>query len=82
MAKEELKVKARDSFKEFTNQVLHEDMSKLSPKQRSWALIRWYIDRVHNCLQTPISEDDIELSHVDNPGDLGADFIYRDDNVV
>lgn len=82
MAKEELKVKARDSFKEFTNNILQEDMSKLTPKQRSWALIRWYIDRIHNCLQTPISEDDLELSHVDNPDDLGADFIFRDGNVV
>lgn len=82
MSKEELKIKARDSFKEFVKQNQVSDFGNLNFKQRSWFLVRWYVERIHNALQTPISEDDLELSHVDNSDDLGADFIYRDDNVV
>lgn len=82
MPKEELKVKARDSLKEFTSQTLKTDLANLPHTQRSWAMIRWYVDCIHNCLQAPISEDDLELSHVDNSGDLGVDFIYRNDGIV
>ena len=82
MSKQDLKVKARDSFKEFAKQELGEEFGKLTHKQRSWTLVRWYVERIHNPLRSPISEDDLELSHVDNPDDLGADFIYRDDAVV
>jgi len=54
----------------------------LSDKQRSEALLRFYVTEIHNRLRTEISDDDLESSLVDNPKDLGADLVYRDDGQV
>src|SRR5262249_2896586 len=55
---------------------------KLTDKQRTLALVKFYIEEVHNRLHSPISVEEIELGCVDAAGDLGIDCIHRDDDTV
>jgi hypothetical protein len=76
------KVKARDEFVLFTEKTLHLKLGALSKKQQSLALTQFYVKEIHNKLKPKISDDDIELGLVDGPGDIGIDFIHKDDGHV
>lgn len=82
--KEEIKkIKARDAYKVFALNYYHADLGNLTNKQRSFALIHFYISKIyspiHSCY---ISDEDIDQCITDGSGDLDVDFIHRDDNTV
>ena len=72
----------RDRFKEFVKEYLGREIGDVSDKQKSLALIRFYITEIHNRTRTSISDDDFDYACVDAANDLGVDFIYRDDHTV
>ena len=76
------KVKARDEFVSFTEKTLHTKLSLLNKKQQSLALTQFYLREIHNKLRPEISDEDIDLGLVDGPGDIGIDFIHKDDGHV
>jgi hypothetical protein len=78
----ERKDQAREKFKEYVEEKLKQNLSNLSQVQQSLALTQFYIEKIHNFTKTEISEDDIEAGLVDGSGDLGVDFINRDDGRV
>lgn len=79
----EQKIQARDRFKEYVeHELCWGSIGALTDQQRSNALVRFYIDKIHNQTKTEISEEDIDSGLVDGAGDLGIDFIHRDDNKV
>ena len=83
MKKENKKLKARDAFKIFAENYFRDDFGNLSNKQRSLALIHFYISKIycpiHSCY---ISDEEIDQGLTDGAGDLDVDFIHRDDNTV
>ena len=76
------KPKARQRYTEFVKERLGKELGQTNSRERSHALIRFYIEEIHNPIRTSISPEDTEIGLVDGPGDLGADFIHKDDNVV
>src|SRR5262249_507636 len=66
----------------YAEQLFQMPLGKLNDKQRAEALTRFYIEEVYNRLHSPILSDDIALGYVDAAGDLGIDFIHRDDETV
>lgn len=76
------KVQFRLAFREFAERFFDSEFRKLSSSQQTEGLTRYYIQEIYNKLNTPISSDDFESSYVDKSGDLGADFLYRDDGTV
>ena len=82
MAEKIKKLKARDEFVPFAEELLEIDFGKLNSVQQSFALTHFYIKEIHNRLRSEISDDDLQLALVDASNDLGCDFIHRDDNHV
>jgi hypothetical protein len=82
MKEDSLGEKIRDVFSEFVSDYFELPLGNLTDKQRSEGLIRFYIEKIHNVRSSQIDEDDINSGIVDGPNDLGADFIYRDNNQV
>jgi Holliday junction resolvase-like predicted endonuclease len=82
MAENTRKMKARDEFIHFAEDLLEQKFGKLNAIQQSYALAKFYVKEIHNRLKTEISDEDLDLSIVDNPNDLGCDIIHRDDNHV
>ena len=80
--KQDKKPKIKDEYRRFAAETLHEDLGKLSDKQRTLALTQFYLMEIHNRLRGHISEDDFDDGYVDGGGDVGVDFIHRDDNAV
>jgi hypothetical protein len=72
----------RAAFREYVREELGEDLGRLSDKQRSWALVRYYMGNIHNRLRTFVSEDELEEGHVDGANDLEVDLIHRDNGNV
>ncbi len=73
---------ARSAFAEFVAPLFGLPLGNLSHKQLTEGLTRFYLDEVYSPLHSPVSEEDFEIGFVDAGGDLGADFIHRDDQTV
>lgn len=73
---------ARDAFKECVHVYYQQPFGRLNSKQLSEGLTRFFIEEIHNRLASPISQDDFDIAYVDAAGDLGVDFIYRDNETV
>jgi hypothetical protein len=82
MEREDRKASARRSYTDFAAEYFGRTFGDLTAQQRSEALVRFYIESIHNKLRPVIGDDDFERAHVDQPGDLGVDFIHRDDGNV
>lgn len=76
------KLKARDEFVAFAEELLQTKFGKQNSVQQSHALAQFYIKQIHNKLRGEISDDDLQLALVDAPSDLGCDVVHRDDNHV
>lgn len=79
---DERKEHFRKAHKDWASEYFQLDFGRLSDKKRSEGLIRFYLEKVHNMLYASISSEDIDAGIVDASGDLGVDFIHRDDNQV
>lgn len=82
MANDMKKENVRDRFKEFVKENLGREIGDVSDKQKSLALVQFYVTEIHNRTRPSISEDDFDDAYVDAANDLGVDFIYRDDHTV
>jgi hypothetical protein len=82
MKPEKTKPAVRLPYREFALKYFERDFGKLSNKQTSEALLRFYIAEIQNRLRREISSDDFDEAYVDNSGDLGTDFIQRNDGEV
>jgi hypothetical protein len=80
--KDTRKTHARETFKEWAEAETGRPFGQLSDPQRSRELTRFYICKVHNPTHTEIAEDDLDAGMIDGAGDLGVDFIHRDDGRV
>lgn len=80
--KQDKKLNVRQEYTRFVKETLGEDLGKLNDKQRTLALTEFYIMEIHNRLRGNISEEDFDEGYVDAGGDVGVDFIHRDDNQV
>ena len=80
--KNDKKTNVRQEYRRFVKETLGEDLGKLNDKQRALALTKFYIMEIHNRLRGNISEEEFDDGYVDAGGDVGVDFIHRDDNVV
>jgi hypothetical protein len=77
------KESARAAYQDFVQRQFDIEFGKVSSDvQRSLYLTQFYIREIHNATRTSISDDDIEDGLTDGSNDLGADFIYRDDEQV
>lgn len=76
------KLQARSAYRQFVQDHFEQTLDRLNDRQRTEGLTRFYIDDIHSRLQSPISAEDFEIGYVDASGDLGADFIHRDDRTV
>jgi hypothetical protein len=75
------KLKAREEFMQYTKDVFKSSLGQDS-KRDSFALLKFYVEEIHNKCSTPIDEEDFNDGYVDNANDLGIDFIHRDDGQV
>jgi hypothetical protein len=82
MAERVKKIKARDEFVSFAEELLEIKFGKQNSVQQSHALATFYIKEIHNKLRSEISDDDLQLALVDSSNDLGCDLVHRDDNHV
>jgi hypothetical protein len=82
MAEGVKKLKARDEFVAFAEELLQTKFGKQTSVQQSHALAQFYIKQIHNKLRSEISDDDLQFALVDAPSDLGCDVVHRDDNHV
>lgn len=78
----EKKLRIRDHLKSFSRLTFNSEFDALRPDQRSDVLLNFYIKEIHNKLRTEITDEQFELGHVDNKGDLTVDFIHKDDGIV
>ena len=76
------KIRAREEFARFAEQLLGEKLGRLNAVQQSYAFTRFYVSEIHNRVRSEIAEEDLELAIVDASNDLGCDFIHRDDGHV
>lgn len=79
---ERRKANARDAYKTFAEREFSQSLGKMSDKQRTLALTQFYVSEIHNALRYYIADEDFQDGYVDASGDLGADFVYRDDRRV
>lgn len=73
---------ARDAAVQYIEELFEQPLSKVTDyKKRSYGLLRWYIECVHNVIELPlIDEESIDDAIVDEAGDLGGDLLYYDDS--
>ena len=76
------KLKARDAFVHFAEELTKQKVQNLNQVQQSFALTRFYISEIRNCLRAEISDEDLDLAIVDGSNDLDCDLIHRDDKQV
>lgn len=76
------KIRAREEFARFAEQLLGEKLGRLNAVQQSYAFTRFYVSEIHNRVRSEIPEEELELAIVDASNDLGCDFIHRDDGHV
>ena len=76
------KAKSREAYREYAERALGISVESAIDKQRSKMLVNFYIQEIHNALRNEIDEDEVEEGLVDNSGDLGIDFIHKDDGQV
>jgi hypothetical protein len=72
----------REAFRSYAETLMQSDLGALNDKQRTLALTRFYVEELHNPLRPFISEEDFSRGYVDASGDLGIDFIHKDDHSV
>jgi hypothetical protein len=82
MRAETRKITARDELIRIYNGTHTPDFVSINPKQQSIAATRFYIEELHNSLNAPIGEDELDEGVVDGANDLGCDFIHRNDGHV
>ncbi len=76
------KLKARDEFVHFAEDLTKETLGNLNAVQQSFALTHFYIKEIRNRVRVEMTDEDLELAIVDGPGDLDCDLIHRDDKLV
>jgi hypothetical protein len=76
------KLQAREAYKRFAETRFEEPLGKLNDRQRSEALLAFYISDIYNRLHSPIDEEEFRVGYVDASADLGIDFIHKDDDTV
>lgn len=76
------KLKARDEFVHFPENLTKHKFGSLNDVQQSFALTHFYIKEIRNRVRTEILDEDLELAIVDGPKDLDCDLIHRDDKHV
>ena len=72
----------RTALQEFCGEHFQTEYSKLSDNQRHEGLIRFYLLQVYIPIKGDIDPDEIDAGIVDQPNDVGIDFIYRDNGQV
>ncbi|MCC6475698.1 AIPR family protein [bacterium] len=74
----------RDKLADFVREQVGKTMSELPDKQKSYWMTRYYVTAILAQIQPELVPDDDEINvcHVDDAGDLGADFISKVDNRV
>jgi hypothetical protein len=77
-----LKVKDRDSYKEFAEQESQHSFERLNDSQKSRQLGWFFLSKIYGALHREISLEDFEDGWVDGSSDLDVDFIHRDDGRV
>jgi len=82
MKTSDTKPAVRQAHRDYAQKTLGKEFGQLNDKQRSYALLKFYIEEIHNRLRNYISDEDLDEGFIDNSGDLGADFIYRSDGAV
>ena len=82
MEKSVKKAKAREEFRIFTEQLLERSFGDLTEKQRTYALVHFYVSEIYSKLRNEISKEDIDDGYVDNANDLDIDFIWKDSGHV
>jgi hypothetical protein len=80
--KADKKLKARDEFVHFAENLSKEKFGKLNAVQQSFALTQFYIKEIRNRIRAEISDEDLEVAIVDGRDDLDCDLIHRDDEQV
>jgi hypothetical protein len=76
------KVKARDEFMHFAENLTGQKFGSLNAIQQSFALTQFYIKEIRNRLRSEISDEDLQFAIVDGSNDLDCDLIHRDDKQV
>jgi hypothetical protein len=76
------KIKARDRIKDFAKSEFNSDFDALNDSERSVALLKFYVNEIHNKTRTEIDDEQFDLGLVDGAADLGIDFIHKDDQLV
>ena len=76
------KLKARDEFIHFAENLTKGKFGKLNAVQQSFAFTHFYIKEIRNRIRAEISDEDLELAIVDGGGDLDCDLVHRDDRQV
>jgi len=80
-----MKTHFRSKMIEYATDVLKNDWEKLAPQRRSDIMTKFYVKNVLGVLSTglvPENDEDIENCIIDGKGELGIDFIYRDNGRV
>jgi hypothetical protein len=68
------KLRAREEFAHFAEDLLQLKFGKQNSVQQSFALTHFYIKEIHNKLRTEIPDDDLQVAIVDASNDLGCDL--------
>ena len=76
------KLKARDEFTHFAENLTKEKFGNLNAVQQSFALTHFYIKEIRNRLRVELTDEDLEFAIVDGAGDLDCDLVHRDDKLV
>ena len=83
MNKEIKTMKARAHFEDFVKHELDKTINELSSVEKGMQFAKWYINEINNNISTDYyDEDDFVDSYVDSSGDLGIDFISKNNNIV
>src|SRR5437868_2036575 len=76
------KIKARDEFVHFAENMTSQKFANLNAVQQSFTLTQFYIKEMRNRLRPEISDEDLQFAIVDGSNDLDCDLIHRDDRQV